>query len=108
MAIIMTRSSTDTIKLAVRNLDRTNKKKHSSRIKINYISRVTLNFANCTEGHFHSHTVYLPIIIGIILQDSSLFLTRFLKGALYRIQILCRRYTFWSYPAGLTIADPPG
>ena len=24
------------------------------------------------------------------------------KGALYRIQILCRRYTFWSYPAGLT------
>ena len=26
------------------------------------------------------------------------------KGALYRIQILCRRYTFWSYPAGLTIA----
>ena len=29
------------------------------------------------------------------------------KGALYRIQILCRRYTFWSYPAGLTIADPP-
>ena len=31
-----------------------------------------------------------------------------LKAALYRIQILCRRYTFWSYPAGLTIADPPG
>ena len=31
-----------------------------------------------------------------------------LKGALYRIQILCRRYTFWFYPAGLTIADPPG
>ena len=28
-----------------------------------------------------------------------------IKGALYRIQILCRRYTFWSYPAGLTIAD---
>ena len=31
-----------------------------------------------------------------------------IKGALYRIQILCRRYTFWSYPAVLTIADPPG
>ena len=31
-----------------------------------------------------------------------------IKGALYRIQILCRRYTFWSYPAGLTIADTPG
>ena len=25
---------------------------------------------------------------------------RDIKGALYRIQILCRRYTFWSYPAG--------
>ena len=34
--------------------------------------------------------------------------TRGFKGALYRIQILCRRYTFWSYPAGLTIADTPG
>ena len=31
-----------------------------------------------------------------------------IKGALYIIQILCRRYTFWSYPAGLTIADTPG
>ena len=31
-----------------------------------------------------------------------------LKGALYIIQILCRRYTLWSYPARLTIADPPG
>ena len=30
------------------------------------------------------------------------------KGALYIIQILCRRYTFWSYPTGITIADPPG
>ena len=30
------------------------------------------------------------------------------KRALYRIKILCQRYTFWSYPAGLTIADPPG
>ena len=28
-----------------------------------------------------------------------------LKGALYRIQILCRRYTFWSYPAGITKAE---
>ena len=31
-----------------------------------------------------------------------------LKGALYIIQILCRRYIFWSYPAGLTIADQLG
>ena len=30
---------------------------------------------------------------------------RSLKGALYRIQILCRRYTFWSYPAGITKAE---
>ena len=28
--------------------------------------------------------------------------------SLYRIQILCRRHPCWSYPAGLTIADPPG
>ena len=35
-------------------------------------------------------------------------LTGKIKGALYRIKILCRRYTFWSYPAELTIADPPG
>ena len=27
---------------------------------------------------------------------------------LYGIQILCRRHPFWSYPTGLTIADPPG
>ena len=31
-----------------------------------------------------------------------------IKEGLYRIQILCRRHPFWSYPAGLTIADPPG
>ena len=29
----------------------------------------------------------------------------YLKGALYRIQILCRRYTLWSYPAGITKAE---
>ena len=32
----------------------------------------------------------------------------YVKGALYRIQILCRRYTLWSYPAGFTRADQPG
>ena len=42
------------------------------------------------------------------LRAITSYLFRSLKGALYRIQILCRRYTFWSYPAGLTIADPPG
>ena len=30
---------------------------------------------------------------------------KIVKGALYRIQILCRWYTFWSYPAGLIIVD---
>ena len=27
------------------------------------------------------------------------------KEGLYRIQILCRRHPFWSYPAGLTTAE---
>ena len=31
-----------------------------------------------SHSHSHSHTVYLPIIIGILLQDESRFLTRFL------------------------------
>ena len=30
------------------------------------------------------------------------------KDGLHRIQILCRSHPFWSYLAGLTIADPPG
>ena len=45
----------------------------------------------------------LRYFIGILIMYQVDF-----KGALYIIQILCRRYTFWSYPAGLTIADPPG
>ena len=44
---------------------------------------------------------FTPSKLCIILNTS-------IKGALYRIQILCRRYTLWSYPAGLTIADAPG
>ena len=43
----------------------------------------------------------------VSLDEESSLKTTF-KGALYRIQILCRRYTCWSYPAGLTIADPQG
>ena len=31
-----------------------------------------------------------------------------IKDVLYGIQILCRRHPLWSYPALLTIADPPG
>ena len=42
------------------------------------------------------------------LMASSVVYTSRIKGALYIIQIICRRYTFWSYPTGLTIADPPG
>ena len=34
------------------------------------------------------------------------------RNYLYNVFYTCkkkhRRYTFWSYPAGLTIADPPG
>ena len=29
------------------------------------------------------------------------------KEGLYRIKLLCRRHPYWSYPAGLTIADLP-
>ena len=32
-------------------------------------------------------------------------MTMKLKRGLYRFQILCRRHPFWSYPAGLTIAE---
>ena len=46
---------------------------------------------------------------GRLRESASLnIFKRDFKGARYIIQILCRRYTFWSYPAGLTIADPPG
>ena len=45
-----------------------------------------------------SHTLYLQTC-AVLWSD--------LKKGLYRIQILCRRYPFWSYPA-VTIADPPG
>ena len=41
-------------------------------------------------------------------QRSCIIKSLCIKGALYIIQILCRWYTFWSYPAGLTIAEPPG
>ena len=53
--------------------------------------------------------LHTPIVVwkaGCTMNMYGFFLH--LKGALYRIQIICRRYTFWSYPAGLTIADPPG
>ena len=47
------------------------------------------------------------LMIGVVYRPPSSN-NDYFKVALYRIQILCRRYTFWSYPAGLTIADPPG
>ena len=47
----------------------------------------------------------VPTMSTTSLHDGMFWL---FKGALYRIQIICRRYTFWSYPTGLTIADPPG
>ena len=70
------------------------------------------------QGLLDGHNFSEPFLIGLFYGNSKPknldflgdFLVEFeqLKGALYRIQILCRRYTFWSYPAGLTIADPPG
>ena len=46
--------------------------------------------------------------LGAALLQASCPIAVVIKGALYRIKILCRRYTFWSYPAEVTIADPPG
>ena len=43
-----------------------------------------------------------------IIDYQALLFSYYVKGALYIIQILCRRYTCWSYPAGLTIADSSG
>ena len=44
----------------------------------------------------------------VIVHVSARGLGPSIKEGLYKIQILCRRYPFWSYPARLTIADPPG
>ena len=54
------------------------------------ISRIAKGNRSRSINHEHFHQEYSQV-----------------KGALYIIQILCRRYTFWSDPAGLTIADPP-
>ena len=64
-----------------------------------HITVVALNCKNvdCTDP---SHVAEVNLFYENLMSS--------IKGALYRIQILCRRYTFWSYPAGLTIADPPG
>ena len=54
----------------------------------------------------HILSMHVKFVLSIAFQTAHRKTS--LKGALYRIQILCRRYTFWSYPAGLTIADPAG
>ena len=57
-------------------------------------------------GIHYQRSVYMLVVLIIMFKNR---IDKYLvKGALYRIQILCRRYTFWSYPVGLTIADPPG
>ena len=57
----------------------------------------------------HNHS---PFAICHVLKNCGAFQPGYyialcFKEGLYRIQILCRRHPFWSYPAGLTIADPP-
>ena len=56
------------------------------------------------------HDANLHNLIKIMKQEGLVFNPDRcdIKGALYRIQILCRRYIFLSYPAELTIANPPG
>ena len=54
------------------------------------------------------HMDVITIIKIYVRHRHFYFIVVFIKEALYKIQILCRRYTFWSYSAGLTIADPPG
>ena len=81
------------------------------------INKLSLNLGKTNYMLFQSRPPDLELHLKIINADiPKVTATKFLgiiiddrlKGALYRIQILCRRYTFWSYPAGLTIADPPG
>ena len=60
-----------------------------------------------TSSNFLAHSE--PIFKQLhLLKSYDIYKCQLLKGALYRIQILCRRYTFWSVPAGLTIADSRG
>ena len=62
---------------------------------------------NTSNNFTPSRTFWLQTCMSASTEETLNFITR-VKGALYRIPILCRRYTFWSYHAGLTIADPPG
>ena len=61
---------------------------------------VSLSFANPFRRLFFGEFFYK-------VKRGNFDTTSFKEG-LYRIQILCRRHPFWSYPAGLTIADPIG
>ena len=52
----------------------------------------------CTRvGMDASHSCFHVAAIHALFDRSSQMT---LQGALYRIKILCRRYTFWSYPTG--------
>ena len=86
------------------------------------IANVLVPVIKSKTGHIMSNDNYRPIALASVVSKVAEIviynrISGYLdtcpnqfgfKGALYRIQILCRRYTFWSYPAGLTIADPPG
>ena len=60
------------------------------------------------DEHEYSSSSPRPTTVEPPTRSFTAELVEPLKGALYIIQILCRRYTFWSYPTGLTIADPAG
>ena len=59
----------------------------------------------CKQGCIAHCSICKPLVKFCTLLCKCKWHASCLKGALYRIQILCRRYTLWSYPAGLTIAE---
>ena len=53
-----------------------------------------------STGFDNISSKFLKQIAPTIVKHLTTLIKQVFKGALYRIQILCRRYTFWSYPAG--------
>ena len=75
------------------------------------ITVVTVFTCVCSDTFFVAHadgSVKLPLGLDTQFKNKKITSTSSVKEGLYRIQILCRRNPFWSYPTGLTIAHPPG